>query len=151
MPSPSAPCEGHVGLLSPAGLDPLSVSTPTPYAHCLHRREDRSAVQIGPLDNPRGRRHHLTCGQYPVPHEPLEDRCTNPEVLCCLRTRQPVGALGEMRETILIPDTRHTVRPPRFTRPRPIAQAIERGRNGQVATDFGELADDLNDIAIGYT
>ena len=56
---------------------------------------------------------------------------------------------GEIREPILIADTRDTVRPPGFARPRPIAQAIERGRNGQVAADLGELTDDLNDVALG--
>jgi non-ribosomal peptide synthetase component E (peptide arylation enzyme) len=40
------------------------------------------------------------------------------------------------------------VRPPGFARPCPIAQAIERGRNGHVAADLGELPDDLNHIAV---
>ena len=49
----------------------------------------------------------------------------------------------------MIPDTRHAVRPPGFACPRAIAQAIERGGNGEVTMDFGELTDDLDDIAIG--
>jgi len=149
MPSPSALCEGQVELLSPAGLDTLSRSTRTPCAHCLHRREDQSAVEIGPLDNPRGRRHSLARWQYPLPNEPLEDRGTHASVLRGLRTCQPVGALGAMRQAILLPHARHTVRPPRFARSRPVAQAMERGCNGQVAADFGKLVDELNDIVFG--
>src|SRR5262245_12398345 len=62
---------------------------------------------------------------------------------------QPVMPLGEIRKPILIPDTRHTVCPPGFARACPIAEAIECGRNGQVAADLGELTDDLEHIALG--
>jgi hypothetical protein len=94
---PALRAKATLDLSLPRAVDTFSVSTRTPCTRCLHRREDRSAVEIGPLDNPRGRWHHLACGQYPVPNEPLEYCFTDSEVLRGLRTRQPVGALGEIR------------------------------------------------------
>ena len=123
----------------------------TPGAHRLHLRLDRGEGQIGPLDNPRGRRHHLARWQYPLPDEPLDPCLTDLSLACRLRERQPVCALREIRQAVLIPDTGDTVCPPGLPRPCAIAQAIEGGRNGQIAADFGELADDLQDIALSRT
>ena len=56
------------------GLPRQPVSTGPPCVHRLSRHLDCGEVQIGPLDNPRGRRHHLARWQCPLPDEPL-DHC----------------------------------------------------------------------------
>jgi hypothetical protein len=43
------------------------------------------------------------------------------------------------------------VGPPSLPRPSAIAEAVERGRNGQITTDLGEFTDDRNDIVLGRT
>ena len=66
-----------------------------------------------------------------------------------LLERQPVVLLREIGQAILIPHTRDTVRPPGFPGPGAIAQAMQRGRNGLVATDLGECADHLQRLRRG--
>ena len=68
-----------------------------------------------------------------------------------MREREPVFLRREIRQTLLIPDTCDTVCSPRLARPRAIAEAIEDGRNRQIATDLGELTDDGKDIVRGRT
>jgi hypothetical protein len=41
--------------------------------------------------------------------------------------------------------------PPSLPRPSAIAEAVERGRHGQITTDLGEFTDDRNDIVFGRT
>jgi hypothetical protein len=79
---------------------------------------------------------------------PLDDCGTAPQLLGRLPERQPGVTLGAIREPVLRADTRDTVRPPGFARPRPIAQAIARGGNGAVTMDLGECRNDANDIVI---
>ena len=151
MSSHRSPCEGQTGLLFPTGLNTSHVSTGMPCAHRLHLRLDCGEVEIGPLDNPRSRRPHLARWYYPLPDQPLEYRRTDSYLLRGLREREPVFVLREIRQTILIPDTRDTVGSPPLARPGAIAAAIEEGRNRQSATDLGERTDDGNDIVRGRT
>ena len=60
---------------------------------------------------------------------PLDHRGTAPQLLGRLGEREPIVPLREIREALVIPDICYTVRPPRFARPRPIAQAVQRGGN----------------------
>src|SRR4051812_47971219 len=131
------------------GLPSQPGSMGTPCAHRPYLRLDRSEVQIGPLDKPWGRRHPLARWQYPLPDEPLDHCLTALSLACRLRERQPVFALREIRQAILIPDTGDTVCPPGLPRPCAIAQALEGGRQGQIATDLRKLADDCNEIGRG--
>jgi len=121
----------------------------TTCAHRLDHRLDRGQRQVSALDDPRRVGHHLARREDTSGDAPLDRRGTDLQLLGRLSEREPVVPLHEMREAIVIPDTRHPVRSPRFPRPRPIAQAIERGRHGQVAADCGERTDDLNDIVLG--
>jgi hypothetical protein len=105
-------------------------------AHHLHRRLDGDTVQVGALDDPRRLCHHLACRQGPLGHQPLDDGRTDPQLLRSLFACQPVCPLRDIWQAILLPDTGDTVCPPGLPRPSARAEAVERGRNGHIATDL---------------
>jgi hypothetical protein len=109
---------------------------------------DGGKRQVSALDAPRGLGHHLARREGPLGDAPLDHRGTDSQRLGRLRERQPVVPLGEIREPIWIADTGDTGRSPSFACPRPIAQAIERGGNGEVTIDLGEFRNDANDIVL---
>jgi hypothetical protein len=114
-----------------------------------HRGLDRQEWQIARVDHPRGGRHDLAGWQRAVRDQPPEDCGTDTHLRRGLLERQPIVRLREVRETILIPHTRDTVCPPGCPGPGTIAQAMQRGRHGLVATDFGELTDHLQRLLRG--
>jgi len=133
----------------PRRLARAAAAVVAPCVYALPHRVDGGQRQVGALDDPRRVGHHLARREGALSDAPLDHRGTDLPLLGRLGPREPSVPLRAIREAIVLPDTRHTVRPPRFARPRPIAQAIERGRNGQVAADCGELADDRKDIVLG--
>ena len=81
--------------------------------------------------------------------QPPEDGGTDTPLHRSLLEGQPVVRLREVGEAILIPYTRDTVRPPGCPSPGTRAQAMQRGRNGLVATDLGEVTDHLQRLLRG--
>jgi hypothetical protein len=117
-----------------------------PWAHRVDRGpRPRQCAECSPAcgNTPLARR------EATVGDAPLDRRGTVLQLLGRWGERAPGVPLHAMREARVIPDTRHTVRSPRFPRPHPRAQAMERGRNGQGAAALGELTDDLKAIVLG--
>jgi hypothetical protein len=119
-----------------------------PHTHPLHPCLDGGKRQVSALDAPGGLGPHLARRECALGDAPLAYRGTAPQLLGRLGKREPSVPLREIREAILIPDTRHTGRPPRFARPRPIAQAVQRGGHGEVTIDLGEFRHDANGIVL---
>jgi hypothetical protein len=107
---------------------------------CLYNPHRGLARQEWPsarVAHPRGGRHDLAGWPRAWRAPPPEDGGTDTPRRRGLRERQPSVLLREVRETILLPHTRDTVGPPGLPGPGTLAQAMQGGRQGLVATDVG--------------